>query len=212
MSNCNEPAASEATPTEADFLSQQNDSPGRRSFLGGMGALGVSVLAGLSATPAAHAAGQADKSKACRLDSVGTIEVTREQQEEIPGGKEYFYEWKATDPKGAMNHFVVHSSRVDYDNHYVITTNITIHKFAPGTDPEATPDHTSKQSFTAYATRGEVVGNVRHDSMIMTTVHGNGETYREEKVIPVRLDLGDLASKSLSEMITIAGKQSFGSR
>jgi len=179
----------------------------RRAFLGGIGALGLSAIAGSIAPQTAAAMVPATAQASANLDSVASLEVTREQNLHVPGGQENFYEWQATDSRGATNKFLVHSSRVDSGNTYTISTDITIHKFAPGASPDSAPRRSTQQHITAFGTKGEVADGIRQDHVILTTVHSDGTSTREERTVPVRLDFSEFAGMDFAAIAASTGRR-----
>jgi hypothetical protein len=142
-----------------------------------------------------------------KLSSIAKLSVTREDIFDVPGGKEYFYDWQASDENGVTKKFAAHGSRIDSESSYTITLDATVQKFAAGADIEA-PTTTTQQRITIFGIKGEIVGSVRNDRVIFTTVHADGSSAREERMVPVRLDLSEFAQQDFATIATNAGKLS----
>jgi hypothetical protein len=192
----------------------ENDGTDRRGFLAGVGALGVATVASMLSPQPANASSPTPKDEKVplNLSSIAKLSVTREEVFDVPGGKEHFYEWQASDEKGVTSKFSVHVSRVDSESAYTISLDVTVLKFAPGTDLSGPPTATKQQRIVNFGIKGEVVGDVRNDRVITTTVHQDGSSSREERVVPVRLDLSEFTNQDFTTLVTSMGKKSLAQR
>jgi hypothetical protein len=183
----------------------------RRQFLGSLGAVGLASVAGASKVERAEAQLQPPNSSVPqKLSSIANLKVNREQTLDVPNGKESFLEWEASDAVGARTKFIVHTTRIDVDETYTITTSIAAHKFAPGSDPNAEPISTTQQNTTAFGEKGETVGAVRNDVVTVTTVHEDGSSSRETRIIPVRLDLKEFEGLDFAAVASKVGSRYVG--
>jgi len=178
----------------------------RRGFLTGLGMAGAAIAAGAGTAPAEAQEGAPAKAAApAKLSSIATLSVTREEVLDVPGGKEYFYEWNAGDKQGVTTKFSVHGTRIEAGNTYTMTTDITVSTFA--SDQPAAPVRSDHQNVMVFAVKGPVDGSVRHDEMTITTVHADGSTNREQRTVPVRLDLAEFANQDFATLAMNAGRK-----
>ena len=89
-----------------------------------------------------------------------------------------------------------------------MTLDATVQKYASGMDLEGAPASTTQQRITIFGVKGEVTGNVRNDRVTFTTVHADGSSAREQKMVPVRLDLSEFAQQDFATIATNAGRLS----
>ena len=188
---------------------KQSGTP-RRNFLSGVGAVGIAAVAGAVTTKPAGATPVPQVAVPPRLSSIDHLKVTREESFDVPNGKESFYEWQASDAQGVTTKFVFHHTRTDVGETYTLNTDITVLKFAAGADLSGPPTATSQQKLTAFGVKGEMVGNVRHDEVTMTTVHADGSSSRELRIVPVRLDLSEYAGQDLATILKSVGSRFVG--
>jgi 2-phospho-L-lactate transferase/gluconeogenesis factor (CofD/UPF0052 family) len=147
--------------------------------------------------------GQTDPQKTF---STTGLTVLREENFDVPGGKEHFHEWQTAAANGVTKKFITHSFRIDGDGTYVTHSNLKIHTWAAGADLNGEPQSTTGHVINLYAVKGEVTGSVRHDRITMTMVQPDGQTMRQTLTVPVRLDLAELNDLDLAGTIARMGE------
>lgn len=188
----------------------KNEGTGRRGFLGGMGALGFAAVAGMLNPEPAQAAKQSSEgnTEVPSLSSIAKLSVSRQDVFDVPGGKEYFYDWQASDEYGVTTKFTLHGSRTDSGTTYAATTDVTVRKFANGMDSDGVPASTVQQRTVVFGVKGETAGNVRNDKVVCTTINADGTSSRQESNVQVRLDLDRLAQQDFATQALRAGRRS----
>jgi hypothetical protein len=183
----------------------------RREFLCGMGAVGLAAMSSaVNGNKAEAQIGGNPLSPPPKLSSIAALNVTREQTLDVPNGKESFFEWEASDAEGVTTRFIVHTTRIDVGETYTVNTGVTVQTFARGVKPGGEPTSTTQQNMTAFGEKGEVEGALRHDTVTITTVHGDGSSSRETRIVPVRLDLSEYQGLDLAAVAAKIGSHYVG--
>jgi len=186
------------------------DSNSRRDFLGSAGALGVAAIAGILNIDPTQAGASALGSRPVKLASIANLTVKREEIFDVPGGKEYFYEWDAGDKSGSIKSFTVHGSRIETDTTYTVTTDVTV-RAKGSVKAKNLSTSVAQQRTITFGTKGAVSGDFRTDQVIVTTIRSDGTSTREESTVQVRLNFERVIHQSLHDHVLKAGRRRLAS-
>lgn len=196
----------EKTPPTTD--TSLSGTPNRRGFLGGLGFLGLAALTGTASAEASQ--NQIDAAPAPRLSSMGEVDVLRDENFDIPGGKEYITQYTVTDDKGLTERRFSSTARTESsDQTYTVITNHRIEQFAPGQSLKGPATSTKTFQVNVYGVKGYVTGDRRNDTITTTIIGPDGTVHRQTQVIPVRLDMSEFTGLSTAELITKVGNAHF---
>jgi len=178
--------------------------PNRRTFLSSVGVAGLVAALGAIKPTEAEAL---DRPTPLAVGSIKGFKVLRDEEFEIPGGKEHFLDQQITDTQGAVRVTRTHISRTDTEVSYEIHLDIAIQTYASGQDVQSQPSGTQKQSISVHGIKGEISGSVRNDHVTVTTVYADGTTSRQSSEVQVRLDNSDLSGLSREELFMEMGRR-----
>lgn len=188
-------------PSRVDDLSAKAMT-NRRGFLGAFGAAGLAALSGGIPEQANASTVSAQEPSNVNLSSLDDLKVTREENFEVPNGKETFLEWQVADKnKRIIKKFMTHHARVDADGTYTMTTDIKINTYKLEDGVTGIPISSNEQHATVFATKGEPIGSIREDRMIVTSIHNDGTTTRQVLTVPVRLDTSEFDDMNAATLI-----------
>ena len=162
-----------------------------------------SALALSAATLVSNAESQPTSSQpVSRLQSLAGVSVTREEVSEIPGGKEYFYEWTLKDDAGTVETTRAHHVRVDTPVTYSMTTQISTTRISSGGKQSL-----SSHNISVSGVKGEVSNGARRDHVTITAIAPDGEISRTSKEVSVRVDMPEIQGLSTEETIKFFGNK-----